>query len=301
MSLLATGTIGIDTVETATDAAHEVLGGSAAYFCFAARLFTPVRLVGVVGDDFPDHFRDLFKGHPIDLAGLETRKGAKTFRWHGRYHRDMNVRDTLQTDLNVVAEEPPKVPDAFRDSKYIFLANTHPAVQRGFLDQLDKPRLVVMDTMDLWINAHRPELVETLKAVTGIVLNDAEARMLTEEDDLLAAGRGVLKLGPHFVVIKKGEHGAILMDADETFVLPAFPTVRVKDPTGAGDSFAAGMMGYLASVDRTDMPALKAAVARGTCAASITIEDFSVHAIRNADPDTVARRLEMLRNMLAFD
>ncbi|MBN2561311.1 MAG: sugar kinase [Phycisphaerae bacterium] len=301
MSLLVTGTIGIDTVESPYGKAEDVLGGSAAYFAFAAGLLTPVRLVGVVGEDFPQAFRDLFKGRPIDTAGLEVRAGSKTFRWHGRYLDDINERETVLTDLNVISEAAPTIPASFRDSSFVFLANTHPAIQRAFIAQLRSPKLLVCDTMNLWIEGFRNELLETLAAVHGVVLNDGEARMLTGENNLVLAGRAILNHGPEFVVIKKGEHGAMLVTPDEVFVLPAIPATNVKDPTGAGDSFAGGMMGYLAAIDRTDTAALKGAIARGTCVASITIEDFSLDALAAANQDLVAKRLEEFKAMLVFE
>jgi len=301
MSLLVTGTIGIDTIETPQQRVDDVLGGSAVYFAFAASLIHPVRLVGVVGDDFPDAFRAVFDGRPIDTSGLETRSGSKTFRWHGRYLQDMNERESLSTDLNVIAEAPPRIPEQLQDSDYVFLANTHPAVQREFLGQLSSPKLVVCDTMDLWINDCRDELLGMLQAVNGVVLNDGEARMLTGKADLIDAGRDVLKHVGRFVVVKKGEHGAMLITPDDIVVVPAFPTQTVKDPTGAGDSFAGGMMAYLASVDRTDTAALKTAIAYGTCTASIAIEDFSLASIRKADSDTLKARLDQFKTMLRFD
>jgi sugar/nucleoside kinase (ribokinase family) len=298
MSLLVTGTIGIDTIETPHGRADTVLGGSAAHFAFAAALVHPVRLVGVVGDDFPAEFRACFADRPIDAAGLEVRAGSKTFSWHGRYHENMNNRDTLRTDLNVIAEAPPIIPDRFRDSQFVFLANTHPSIQRGFLEQLTGPSLVVCDTMDLWINSAREELLKTLTLVHGIVLNDGEARMLTDHDDLYRAARAVLDLGPAFVVVKRGEYGSMLMMHEDLVVLPAYPTQAVKDPTGAGDSFAGGMMACLAAENRLDIPALKRALACGACVASITIEDFSLDAIRRADPDELNRRIDRYRDML---
>lgn len=301
MSLLVTGTIGIDTVETTERKIEGVLGGSAAYFAFAAGLLTPVRLVGVVGDDCPRAFLDLFKGRPIDTAGLEVRRGSKTFRWHGRYLLDMNERETIRTDLNVISEDPPRIPEPFRSSEFVFLANTHPAIQRGFIAQLTAPQLIVCDTMNLWIEGCRDELRRTLAAVHGVVLNDSEARQLTDKHNLILAGRDILKLGPRFVVIKKGEHGAMLVTADEVFVLPALPMINVRDPTGAGDSFAGGMMGHIASLGRTDTAALKSAIARGTCVASITIEDFSLDALARANRDTVEQRLGVMRRMMAFE
>jgi sugar/nucleoside kinase (ribokinase family) len=311
MSLLVTGTIGIDTVETPQGRADEVLGGSAAYFAFAAaltqprwsaeRTLRPVRLVGVVGEDFPQAYVELFGERPIDTSGLEIRSGAKTFRWHGRYLDDMNQRESVSTELNVVGEAPPAIPDSFLDSDYVFLANTHPTVQREFIGRLQSPKLIVCDTMDLWIAEFRDELLKTLGLVGGVVLNDGEARMLTGRSDLIAAGRAVLDLGPRLVVVKKGEHGAMLVTSEDVVVMPAYPSPVVKDPTGAGDSFAGGMMAYLAAVDRTDMDALKSAVARGTCTASITIEDYSLAALRRADVKVLESRLARFRSMLTFE
>lgn len=301
MSLLVTGTIGIDTVETPTGKAEAVLGGSAAYFSFAAALLTPVRLVAAVGDDFPKAFLDRFQGHDIDTTGLEVRAGAKTFRWAARYLDDMNERQTLRTDLNIVADSPPPIPPAFRDSRFVFLANTHPAVQRRFLEQLDSPEMIVCDTMNLWIETTREELLQTLALVHGVVLNDGEAKMLTHRNNLLAAAQAILELGPRFVVVKKGEHGAMLVTPEDTFVLPAFPTTRVVDPTGAGDSFGGGMMGYLAATERTDRWGLRSALAAGTCVASMTIEDFSLNALLKASRSRLEARLADFKLMLAFD
>lgn len=301
MSLLVTGTIGIDTLETPFGEAPDVLGGSAVHFAFGASLLAPVRLVGVVGEDFPPAMRELFRSRPIDLAGLETRRGSKTFRWAGKYVGDMNSAETLRTDLNVIAEDAPKIPDVFRDSDFVFLANTHPALQRGFIAQLKSPKLIVCDTMNLWIGQFRDELVKTFAAVHGVVLNEGEARMLTGQTNLILAGREVLQMGPKFAIIKKGEHGALLVTPEELFSLPAFPTTEVKDPTGAGDCFAGGLMGYLASINRSDVAAIKSAMARGTCTASITIEGFSVDAIKKADRADLDRRLARFKAMTAYE
>jgi sugar/nucleoside kinase (ribokinase family) len=292
MSLLVTGSIGIDSVETPYGQAGEVLGGSAVYFAFAATYFAPVRLVGAVGADFPAEFSKVLTEREIDLAGLETRPESRTFRWSGRYAGDMNEAETLETKLNVLAEEAPRLPDAFRDSAYVFLANTHPALQRDLVSQLTAPKLIVCDTMNLWIRTTRDELLQTLKVIDGLVLNDAEARMLTGERNLLTAGRKTLKLGPRVVVIKKGEHGAMMVTPGGVFVLPAFPSEKVKDPTGAGDSFAGGMMGYLAQADRADEAAWREALVRGTITASINIEDFSLNALRKAKRADVEKRVK---------
>ena len=300
MSLLVTGTIGIDTVETPYGKAPDVLGGTAVYFAFAASLLSPVRLVGAVGEDFPAGFRDLLKTRPIDVAGLETRKGSKTFRWSGKYVGDMNSAETLRTDLNILAEAAPTIPAAFRDSRFVFLANTHPAVQREFIRQLTKPELIVCDTMNYWISDHRAELVKTLGEVHGVVLNDGEARMLTGANNLILAAKEVLKLGPKFAVIKKGEHGAMLVTGDQLFVLPAYPTTKVVDPTGAGDSFAGGLMGHLAAVGKSDVESIKSAMARGACIASITIESFSLDSIKAAERAEVERRLAEFRRLTTY-
>ena len=298
MSLLVTGSIGIDSVKTPHGQANDVLGGSAVYFSFAATFFTPVRLVGAVGADFPQRFRDILSEREIDLTGLETRPGSKTFRWSGSYVGDMNQAETLQVDLNVLAEQAPKLPDSYRDSEFVFLANTHPALQRDLAGQLSGPKLVVCDTMNLWIETTRAELLQTLQVIDGLLLNDGEARMLTKEQNLLTAGKRIIELGPRVVVIKKGEHGAMMVTKDNVFVLPAFPTEKVKDPTGAGDSFAGGMMGYLAQQRRTDESAWRAAMVRGTITASVNIEDFSLEAVRKARPADVEARVKKYLEMM---
>ena len=294
MSLLVTGSLGIDTVETPHGRADEVLGGTAVYFSFAASLFVPVRLVGVVGDDFPPAFRDLLASRNIDITGLETRSGSRTFRWSGKYEGAMNEAATLDVSLNVLAERGPTIPPAFTDSQYVFLANTHPTLQRDLLSRLSAPKLVVCDTMNLWIENERDELIKTLGGVNGVVLNDGEARLLTGQTNLVTAGRAILAFGPRFVVIKKGEHGSMLFTPDTTFALPAFPTEQVCDPTGAGDSFAGGMLGYLASIDRQDASALKAALVRGTAVASFTLEDFSLNRLRQVEPEDLKARVNAL-------
>src|SRR3954451_11368913 len=248
MCLLVTGSLGIDTVETPYGKRDDVIGGSAVYFSYAASFFAPVRLVGAVGEDCPRSLLNVFDGREIDTTGLEVRKGSKTFRWHGSYVENLNEAVTVEVDLNVLAERAPKIPPNFLDSRYVFLANTHPVLQQEMLSSLKSPRLVVADTMNLWIQTQRDELCKLLGRIHGLVLNDGEARLLTEEKNLITAARQVLKMGPKFVVIKKGEHGCVMVsDHKDCFTLPAFPTSKVIDPTGAGDSFAGGMMGYLAT------------------------------------------------------
>ncbi|MGB0766605.1 MAG: PfkB family carbohydrate kinase [Phycisphaeraceae bacterium] len=293
MSLIVTGSVGIDTVETPDgQRADDVLGGSSIYFAAGASFFTKVRLVAAVGEDFPAHFHEQFDRFDVCTDGLERRAGSKTFRWHGRYHENMNDRDTLAVELNVLGEALPPVPDHYRDSKYIFLANTHPAGQMALLDQFPDRKLVVADTMDLWIDTEPDLLKQLLGKIDGFVLNDAEAKQLTGETNVIKAADAVLAMGPTFVVVKKGEHGAILRHKDGTGVLPAYPADAVVDPTGAGDSFASGMMGYLSSVDDISIQAIKRAMAYGTVVASYTIEKFSTDRLAEIDRGQIDARLE---------
>ncbi len=301
MSLLVTGSIGIDTVETPAGKRDDVLGGSAIYFSYAASFFTPVRLVGVVGDDFPAGALDLFANRDVDVTGLEKRAGSKTFRWHGSYVKDLNEAVTVEVDLNVLAERAPKIPQNFLDSRYVFLANTHPALQQQMAGHLPQSKLVVADTMNLWIQTERVELLKLLKQIHGLVLNDGEARLLTDKKNLIEAAQDVLKLGPKFVVIKKGEHGCLLCAGNDVFVLPAFPTAKVVDPTGAGDSFAGGMMGYLSTQGGSlSVATIKRALAFGTVVASYTIADFSLDGLKVATRDSIDDRWNMFKAALSF-
>lgn len=301
MSLLVTGSLGIDTIISPHGRAEEVLGGTAVNFSLAAAFYGPVRLVGVVGGDFPSDFRRVLESRQIDLSGLEVRPGSRTFRWTGRYAGDMNEAETVDVQLNVLAEAGPKVPASFRDSTFVFLATTHPTLQRDLLGQLSGPRLVVCDTMNLWIKTERDSLWETLRRVNGVILNDGEARMLTERVNLLHAADALLEVGPRFVVIKKGEHGSLLVTREQTAALPAFPARVVRDPTGAGDSFAGGFMGYLAAQGRDDLVTLKQAVARGTVAASFQIEDFSTRRTERLTREEIEARVKEYVAMLRVD
>ena len=300
MSLLVTGSIGIDTVETPFGKHDDVIGGSAIYFAYAASFFAPVRLVGVVGEDAPKKIFDVFDRRDVDTGGLEVRKGSKTFRWHGSYVKDMNEAITVEVDLNVLAERAPKIPDDFKDSRYVFLANTHPVLQQEMLGSLKTPKLIVADTMNLWIQTEQPELRKLLKSIHGLVLNDGEARLLTGKKNLIDAARDVLKLGPKFVVIKKGEHGCLMCSERDTFVLPAFPAQKVVDPTGAGDSFAGGMMGYLATQGTFSSATIKRALAFGTVVASYTIADFSLGGLKAADRDQIDDRWHEYKSAMSF-
>src|SRR6516162_5678047 len=269
MSLLVVGSIAFDSIETPKGTVEDALGGSATFFSYSASFFTKPRLVGVVGDDFPDQHRRLFKSRGIDTAGLVTETGGKTFRWKGRYHQDMNTRDTLEVHLNVFGTFDPVLPPAFRDSTHVFLANGSPVLQAKVLDQVRRPGLVLADTMDLWINTQRDALLKLLPRLGGLLVNDSEAQLLTGEKNLVRAGEAVRRLGPKFVILKKGEHGAMLFSADGLFVVPAYPTPNVIDPTGAGDSFAGGIMGSLEADGGPEPGRLRRAMAYGTVVASL--------------------------------
>ncbi|RNC80593.1 MAG: sugar kinase [Phycisphaera sp.] len=308
MSLIVTGTIGIDTVETPSGETREdILGGSCAYFSAAAQHHGKVNMVAAVGDDFPQEYRDTLDGFAnIDRRGLEIRSGSKTFRWGGKYHDNMDHRDTTFTDLNVLEEAPPAVPDEYKDSQYVFLANGHPAVQLGMLEQLPNRKLAVADTMDLWINIALDDLKILVSKVDGLVLNFDEAQLLTGHQNTVAAAKHILDMGPSFVVVKKGEHGCLFVMRDNEGIgigsLPAYPAEKVVDPTGAGDSFAGGMMGYLAH-DQGGKPEftldrLKAALAHGTVMASFTIETFSLERLASISTADLAERFDEFARML---
>jgi sugar/nucleoside kinase (ribokinase family) len=299
MSLIVTGTIGIDDVQTPTGAVDAVPGGSCTYFAAAASRLTPTRVVAVVGDDWPDDHRtalEAFDG--IDLAGLEVRQGSATFRWGGRYLENMNDRETLFTELGVLEESPPTVPPAFADSQFVFLANTHPAVQKGLLSQFPRRQLAVADTMDLWINIARDDLTALLADLDGVVLNDAEAAMLTEQTNCVDAAHAILDMGPTFAVVKKGEHGAVLVHRDGVGALPACPLRgdQVIDPTGCGDSFAGGMMAHVARTGATDFATLQAAIAWGTVIASFTIESFGLDGLAACTPEQLHERMAAFKS-----
>ena len=298
MSLIVTGSIGIDSIQGPSGTANNVLGGSCIYFAAAASFFSPVRLVGAVGEDFPPDFVDVFKHFKLDLTGLEMRKGSKTFRWSGKYHTDMNIRDTIGVELNVLAEKLPPVPTHYRDSHFVFLANTHPAGQLELLSQFPTRKIAVADTMDIWITHEKPTLLKLLSQIDGLVLNDSEAKMLTGQNNLIIAAEEVLKLGPKFVVIKKGEHGCLLRHKDGVVVLPAFPANKVVDPTGAGDSFAGGMMGYLSQSGSFAFADMRKALAYGTVVASYNIEAFSLGRLQSLTRKEIDQRCKEYCAML---
>jgi sugar/nucleoside kinase (ribokinase family) len=298
-SVLVVGTVAFDSIETPQGNADRTLGGSASFFSYAASFFTRPRLVGVVGDDFPPEYRAVLGERDIDSSGLVTEAG-KTFSWKGRYHQDMNNRDTLEVHLNVFGTYDPVVPAGFRDSTHVFLANGHPLIQAKVLDQMPRPALVMADTMDLWISTERDALMKLLPRLDGLLLNDSEARMLTDCDNVVKAGEAVRAMGPRFVVVKRGEFGAMLFTPDGIFVIPGYPTVDVVDPTGAGDSFAGGLMGYLASDDTPPPGRLRRGMAYGSVVASLTVEDFGLGRLRRTSRAEIDERMEQYRNMLAF-
>ncbi len=300
MSLLVVGSIAFDSIETPTRTVNECLGGSASYFSYAASFFTTPRLVGVVGEDFPEEHLKMFRQRNIDTTGLKVEKGGETFRWTGRYHQDMNQRDTVEVHLNVFGTFNPVLPDNFRDSTHVFLANGSPVVQARVLDQVRDPALVLADTMDLWISTQHDELMALLPRLDGLLLNDSEAKLLTGEENLVRAGHAVRNLGPEFVILKKGEHGAMLFTEDGIFVVPAFPTSQVVDPTGAGDSFAGGLMGSLFTDPTQHGGRLRTAMAYGTVVASYTVEGFGLDRLKQVDRREIDERLRHYRNMLAF-
>jgi sugar/nucleoside kinase (ribokinase family) len=300
MPLLVVGSIALDSVETSTQTRENVLGGSAVFFSYAASYFSSVRLVGVVGQDWPHEHTALLKKQGIDTSGLQVVPGAKTFRWKGKYQPNMNDRETLEIHLNVFEDFNPVLPADYRQCKYLFLANGSPVIQMKVLDQVPDAVLKVADTMDLWINLQRDELLEMLKRIDGLVLNDSEAKLLTGDENLVRAGHKVRAMGPKFVIIKKGEHGAMFFSKNETYVMPAYPTPDVVDPTGAGDSFAGGMMGYLAEQGNWNPQTLKQALAYGTIVASFNVEDFSLDRMQKIGRQDLEERMKAYRQMLSF-
>jgi sugar/nucleoside kinase (ribokinase family) len=300
MPLLVVGSVALDSVETPWATRHDLLGGSAVFFSYAASYFTSVRLVSAVGEDWPAEYTQMLQARGIDTSGLQVAPGAATFRWKGKYQPNMNDRETLEVHLNVFGEFDPVLPESFRHCKFLFLANGSPVVQLRVLDQVPGATLTVADTMDLWIEVQHDELMQLLQRVDGLVLNDAEARLLTDDENLVRAGHKVRRMGPKFVIVKKGEHGAMFFSEHETYVMPAYPTAEVVDPTGAGDSFAGGMMGYLAEQDNFDPQTLKEALAYGILTASYNVEDFSLDRMKQIERADIERRMKEYRRMLSF-
>ena len=299
MSLLVVGSVALDSVETPTDRRDNVLGGAAVFFSYAASYFTKVNLVGVVGDDWPTEHTKLLQKRGIDTAGLQVVPGGKTFRWRGKYQPNMNDRETLEVHLNVFGDFNPVVPEPFRACKFLFLANGSPATQASVLDQMQAPRFCVADTMDLWIERERQGLLALLRRIDGLIVNDSEVKQLTGKTNLIQAGRACLALGPKLVIVKKGEHGSFVFSNFFHYALPAYPTETVVDPTGAGDSFAGGFMGYLANCNSISLWNMKRAVAYGTCAASLNVEGFGVQRLAEAKLETLERRYQELQQFVS--
>jgi sugar/nucleoside kinase (ribokinase family) len=300
MSILVVGSVALDSVETPFGSADRVIGGSAVFFAAAATFLCPVRLVGVVGDDYPFERLDFLTERGADLSGVERAEG-ESFFWAGRYTYDLNSRDTLETRLGVFADFKPRVPDAFRDSRYVFLGNVDPVLQLEVLEQVRKPAAVICDTMNYWIEGSREALVELLKRVDILMVNDAEARQLAGDHNLVRAARWIQERGPRFVVVKKGEHGAILFGPDWMFFVPGYPLEVIFDPTGAGDSFAGGFVGYMASVNSQDPEDLRRAMVYGSVMGSFAVENFSIDRFLSLDEREVLHRFLEFREITAFE
>jgi sugar/nucleoside kinase (ribokinase family) len=299
LPLLVVGSLALDTIETQTSRREEVLGGAACYASFAASFFAPVRLVGVVGQDFPAEHEDWLRSRKIDLAGLE-RAAGRTFRWAGRYAADFNQRTTLDTQLNVFETFRPKLPAAYADSELVFLANIDPVLQLEVLGQVRRPRFVACDTMNFWIGGKRAELLRVLERVNMVLLNDEEARQLSGKDNLPAAARVIRDMGPAAVVIKRGDAGALFFSQDGVFAAPAFPLETVVDPTGAGDSFAGGCMGWLARTGDLSSDGIRTALVFGTVCASFAVEDFSLDRFRTLDVAAIRTRAQAFADLVRF-
>src|SRR5512140_1283642 len=289
MPLLVVGSVALDSLETPFGRRDDVLGGSASYFSVCASFFGPTRMVAVVGEDFPEEHVRFFASRGVDLAGL-ARQAGRTFRWKGRYEFDLNTAHTLDTQLNVFAQFRPDLPAHYRDSEYVFLGNIDPDLQRSVLDQVRAPRFVACDTMNYWISSKRESLLKTLKRVDMVFVNDAEARQLAGEHNVVKAAKAILRLGPRAVVVKRGEYGAAFFAGDEVFMASAYPLPAVFDPTGAGDSFAGGFMGYLARRGREERGVLRRAIVLGSVLASFVVEQFSLDRLRSLTTEEILAR-----------
>ena len=299
--LLVVGSVALDTVETPFGKVQEVLGGSATFFSYAASFLTPVRLVATVGQDFPEQHVKLLRDRGVDVRGLRVASG-KTFRWTGAYGYDLNEAKTLDTQLNVFADFRPELDDTQARTPYLFLANIDPELQRAVLAQMrTRPKLVALDTMNFWIQGKREALLRVLREVDVVTINDGEARQLADEPNLIKAARKISTLGPRTVVIKRGEYGALLLDDNAFFVVPAFPLESVFDPTGAGDTFAGGFMGYLAFRDRTDAATVRRAMVYGSVMASFTVEDFSLNRLARLDTRDIDRRYKEFEDLIRLE
>ncbi len=300
MKLLVVGTLAFDSVETPFGKRDKALGGSANFIAVAASFFCDVCMVGVIGEDFPDAYLEAYRARGIDTAGIERLPG-KTFAWKGHYHTDINDRDTLDTQLNVVADWKPKVPESFRDAEYVALGNIDPSLQVAVLDQLTNPKLVMADTMNFWIERTHDALLGALKRIDLLSINDSEARQLSGLYNLVDAAARIRELGPRALIIKRGEHGATVFSEDNVFVAPAFPIPTIKDPTGAGDSFAGGLIGYLTNQDGQDQATMRQATIMGSTLASFVCEDFSSDRFSGLDRAEIRERFEAFKKLTEFE
>lgn len=300
MSVLVVGSMAIDSVETPFGKREDALGGSATFFSTAASLLTDVRLVAVIGEDFPEKHVEMLKKRDIDMSGLERVPGGKTFRWAGKYGSNLNEAHTLDTQLNVFADFHPKLPEHFRSTEHVFLANIHPNLQLEVLEQVKNPKLVALDTMNLWINHAKTELKAVLKKVDLLMINEGEARLLADEHNIVKAARAIRAMGPKILVIKRGEYGALYFDAEHVFFAPAYPLEEVFDPTGAGDTFAGGVMGYLSRTGKIDRLTFQKAIVMGCVLGSFTVEEFSVDRLARATRAEVSERFAKFRDLVSF-
>lgn len=302
MGLLVVGSIALDSVATPFDSIDNALGGSAVYVSLAASYFSaPLYLVGVVGEDFSKDYINLLEQHHVDLEGLQIVNGAKTFRWAGKYHYDLNVRDTLLTELNVFETFNPVIPDKYRKARFVLLGNIDPVLQLRVLDQMETPKFVVCDTMNFWIEGKRDELVEVLKKVHVLIINDSEARLLSNEPNLIRAAKKIMSMGPQYLIIKKGEHGALLFSEDTVFSAPAYPLENIYDPTGAGDTFAGGFVGYIHRTQDLSFENMKRAVVFGSAMASFCVEKFSTKGIEELTYLQIHDRFRAFLKLSKFD
>lgn len=302
MSLLVIGSLALDTIETPFGKAERTLGGSATFISTSASYFTnSVRLVGIVGYDFPQEEIDFLKSKSIDISGLEISKTKKTFHWHGKYNFDLNTRESITTELNAFESFDPLISEKFKGSEFVCLGNLHPGLQKKVLKQISNPKLIMCDTMNFWIDGAYNDLVETLKLVNLLVINDSEARELSKEFNLVSAAKKIMQFGPKIIIIKKGEHGALLFMNDMIFTAPAYPLEKVFDPTGAGDTFAGGLMGWLSKTGDLSERNLKLAVIYGSAMASLAVEKFSLDGIRNLSHSQIMNRFAEFKKLTHFD
>lgn len=303
MSLLIIGTVAFDQIETPFGKTDKIIGGSASYASLSASYFTKnINLVAVVGEDFPQNYVQKFEHHGVNIDGLEIKKGEKSFFWSGRYHNDMNTRDTLVTELNVLADFDPVIPESYQKCDFLMLGNIDPSLQKKVIEKLhNRPKLIVMDTMNFWMDIAKPQLEETISMVDVLSINDEEARQLSGEYSLVKAAKEIMKLGPKYLIIKKGEHGALLFHKNEVFFAPALPLEDVFDPTGAGDTFAGGFIGYLASTRDISFENMKRAIIHGSAMASFCVEKFGTDRILNLDKEELASRLREFIDLVQFE